>query len=142
MFLFFTLSVFIVHQMHLCDFCSNFHRNLLFFRFVINVYHDLVGFEITVISKVLDVIFSSFSGAEILCKDNHIIFNSKYFQVNDVYWQVLMYMYRYIVSNTQDGKVILLQPQTSCMKSAMMQHTHKDLHTFSKDEYKCRQNTK
>ena len=87
MFLFFTLSVFIVHQMHLCDFCSNFHRNLLFFRFVINVYHDLVGFEITVISKVLDVIFSSFSGAEILCKDNHILFNSKY-------------MYRYIVSNT------------------------------------------
>ena len=135
MFLFFTLSVFIVHQMHLCDFCSNFHRNLLFLRFVINVYHDLLGFEITVISKVLDVIFSSFSGAEILYRYNYSLFDSKY-------WQGLMYMYRYIVSNTYDCKVILLQPQTSCMKSAMMQHTHKDLHTFSKDEYKCRQNTK
>ena len=79
--------------MHLCDFCSNFHRNLLFFRFVINVYHDLVGFEITVISKVLDVIFSSFSGAEILYKDNDSLFDSKY---------------RYIVSNTYDSKAILL----------------------------------
>ena len=62
-FLFFTLSVFIVHQMHLCDFCSNFHRNLLFSRFCNNkrLSRIVIFQNYRYIRKRLSAIVSSFS---------------------------------------------------------------------------------
>lgn len=105
--------------MHLCDFCSNFHRNLLFSRFCDNkrlswivIFQKLPLYQKRVISNCQQFYFSI-----------HIL-KSYIFRTN----QTNIY-----IDTIQISLEKILQ--TSCIKSFMVQHTYKDLHSFSKKRW-------